>query len=72
MVTFYRREVHEKVNLTWNENGTVTYKVIKRWFFDEEKTNGSLSDQVTSINIVAAVGTPLIETYEAKSFNNLR
>ncbi|KAL0269250.1 UNVERIFIED_CONTAM: hypothetical protein PYX00_007054 [Menopon gallinae] len=48
------RENHEKVNLTWNNNGTVSYRVIKRWYFEPEMTNGSLSDLITSVNVVAA------------------
>ncbi|KAK6635773.1 hypothetical protein RUM44_001027 [Polyplax serrata] len=48
------REIHEKVNLSWNPNGTVTFRTIKRWYFVEEKTNGSLDDNVTSLNAVAA------------------
>lgn len=56
---FNNRESHEKVNLTWNKDGTVTYRTIKRWYFDKEKTKGSLDDEVTSLNAVAAVGTIL-------------
>ncbi|KDR24218.1 hypothetical protein L798_07625, partial [Zootermopsis nevadensis] len=35
-------ETHEKVNTTWNQNGTVTYQQIRRWYFDPENSNGTL------------------------------
>ncbi|XP_053613206.1 protein croquemort-like [Plodia interpunctella] len=45
------REFHSKENLTWNdENSTVTYFNKRSWHFDEERSNGSLSDLITSIN----------------------
>ncbi|XP_067010074.2 protein croquemort [Anabrus simplex] len=46
-------EVHEKVNLTWNPNNTISYKQIRRWYFDAERSNGSLDDEVTTLNVVA-------------------
>ncbi|XP_013187178.1 protein croquemort [Amyelois transitella] len=45
------REFHSKVNLTWNDqNSTITYFNERWWHFQEEMSNGSLSDLVTSIN----------------------
>ncbi|XP_068632720.1 protein croquemort-like [Battus philenor] len=50
-------EQHSKVNITWNDNGTITYYNERWWHFQPELSNGSLSDQITSINpIVATVG----------------
>ncbi|KAJ8959906.1 hypothetical protein NQ318_011643 [Aromia moschata] len=43
----------EKSNITWNANNTVTFKHLKKWYFDPERSNGSLYDAVTSINPVA-------------------
>jgi len=48
-------EQHLKVDAVWNdENGTVTYKQVRQWQFVPDKSNGSLSDQVTILNPVAA------------------
>ncbi|XP_069695590.1 protein croquemort-like isoform X2 [Periplaneta americana] len=51
------QEFHEKVNITWNENHTISYKQIKRWYFDEEKSNGTLKDNITTLNVVALSAT---------------
>ncbi|GFQ69286.1 protein croquemort [Trichonephila clavata] len=45
------RESREKVNITWNENGTVSYKQIRRWYYQPDRTNGSLDDIVTTLNV---------------------
>ncbi|GIY53884.1 hypothetical protein CDAR_87022 [Caerostris darwini] len=46
------RESREKVNITWNEdNSTVSYRQIRRWFFQPDRTNGSLDDVVTTLNV---------------------
>nr|CAD7264916.1 unnamed protein product [Timema shepardi] len=53
------RETHQKVNITWNDNNTVSYRQTKRWFFDQDRSNGSLQDNVTTLNVVAVVSTGL-------------
>ncbi|XP_035216630.1 protein croquemort-like isoform X1 [Stegodyphus dumicola] len=45
------REAREKVNITWNNNGTVSYKQIKRWYYQPDRTNGSLYDVITTLNV---------------------
>nr|CAD7603521.1 unnamed protein product [Timema genevievae] len=50
-------ETHQKVNITWNSNHTVSYRQVKRWFFDKDHSNGSLEDNVTTLNVVAVVST---------------
>ncbi|XP_054718007.1 protein croquemort-like [Uloborus diversus] len=45
------RETREKVNITWHDNGTVSYQQVKRWFFEHELTTGSLEDVVTTVNV---------------------
>ncbi|CAH2077141.1 unnamed protein product, partial [Iphiclides podalirius] len=51
------KERHAKENITWNDNSTVTYYNERWWTFQPEMSNGSLSDNITSINpIVATVG----------------
>jgi len=49
------RENRTKVNVTFNSNETVTYMQLKSWKFDQSLSNGSLSDHVTTINIVVNV-----------------
>ncbi|CAH2004270.1 unnamed protein product [Acanthoscelides obtectus] len=49
--TFY--ETKEKTNITWNNNNTVTYKNMKKWWYVPEKSNGTLADTVISVNPVA-------------------
>lgn len=43
-------ETHTKANITFNDNSTVTFFNQRYWYFVPEKSNGSLSDNVTSIN----------------------
>jgi len=45
------REVEKKVNLVWNEDGTVSYKRKKFWYFEREMSVGPLTDVVTTINV---------------------
>ena len=50
-------EQPDKVNITWHpENSTVSYMRKSRFYFDEEKSGGSLDDVITSLNVVALVG----------------
>ncbi|XP_056632465.1 protein peste-like isoform X1 [Diorhabda sublineata] len=46
-------ETKEKVDIVWNDNGTVTYKNLKKWWFNQEKSKGSSYDPFTSINPIA-------------------
>ncbi|CAK1600590.1 unnamed protein product [Parnassius mnemosyne] len=48
------RESHSKVNITWNDNSTVTFYNERWWHFQPELSNGSLSDNITSINPIVA------------------
>merc|ERR1711892_285689 len=45
------REVEKKVNLTWHENGTISYRRVKFWYFERELSVGPLTDAVTTINV---------------------
>lgn len=53
------RENRTKVNITLNNNNTITYMQLKSWQFDSTISNGSLSDQITTINIVLNVNFKL-------------
>ncbi|XP_075974431.1 protein peste-like isoform X2 [Anticarsia gemmatalis] len=49
------REKRKHVNVTWHEhNGTVAYKTQRSWFFDEQNSNGTLQDNITTLNVIAA------------------
>ena len=40
-----------QVNINWHDNGTVSYRRMKHWFFEPSMSVGSLSDTVTTINV---------------------
>ncbi|KAL0267346.1 UNVERIFIED_CONTAM: hypothetical protein PYX00_009639 [Menopon gallinae] len=44
----------EKVDIAFHDNGTVSYKLKRYWYFDRERSVGPLSDRITSANPVAA------------------
>ncbi|XP_050347319.1 protein croquemort-like [Nymphalis io] len=48
------RESHTKKNLTWNDNGTVTFYNERFWHYVPEMSNGSLSDIIVNINPIVA------------------
>lgn len=50
------REERSHVNVTWNNhNGSLAYRTLRRFFFDPHTSNGSLQDNVTTLNVIAAV-----------------
>lgn len=48
-------ESHKRTNITWNENGTVTYNQIRTWHFMPDMSNGTLNDEITTLNVMSAV-----------------
>lgn len=48
-------ERHLKENLTFNSNDTVTFYQRRTWYFDKEKSNGSLDDMITTAHVISAV-----------------
>ncbi|KAK9870107.1 hypothetical protein WA026_006202 [Henosepilachna vigintioctopunctata] len=46
-------EHHSRVNISFNDNNTVSFNTIRTWHFVPEKTNGSLDDNITTLNTVA-------------------
>lgn len=49
-------EEHVRVNVTFHpENGTVSFDQIRTYHFMPEMSNGTLDDNVTNINAIAAV-----------------
>ncbi|BFF95630.1 protein croquemort [Drosophila madeirensis] len=47
-------EKHKKENFTFFENATVAYYERRTWFFDAEKSNGTLDDMVTAAHAITA------------------
>ena len=45
------RERWEKVNVSFNPNGTVSYEPTKKFFFSRELSQGDESDIVLTLNI---------------------
>ncbi|KAJ8959905.1 hypothetical protein NQ318_011642 [Aromia moschata] len=62
---FRFKEIKEKVNITWHDNSTISYKHKKSYFFDEENNFRSLSDVISTINAV-----PLTIGYKTRNFIN--
>ncbi|KAF5278411.1 hypothetical protein FQA39_LY05900 [Lamprigera yunnana] len=58
------REHREKVNLTWNENDTVSYELLRIWYFDKENSVGKLTDEITTLNAVS-----MSAAYHIKDWN---
>ncbi|XP_055891702.1 lysosome membrane protein 2-like [Biomphalaria glabrata] len=49
------RERRLKVNITWNQNGTISYRQIRKYTFDPEMSAGNETDLITTINPVVAL-----------------
>jgi len=45
------RQVERKVGLVWHNNGTVSYRRLKFWYFHPELSVGTLNDTVRTINV---------------------
>jgi len=65
---FVFTEQHHKARLVWNENGTVSYRQIRTWHFVPELSKGSLDDNVTILNSVAATMGNMIDVHVAKGW----
>lgn len=48
-------EVHERKNLVWNDNNTVTFNQRRTWHFDPDRSNGTMDDRVTNLNVISLV-----------------
>ncbi|XP_012253552.2 protein croquemort-like isoform X2 [Athalia rosae] len=48
------REVHIKVNQSWHDNGTITFRQQRFWYFEESMSNGTLDDKVTNLDVISA------------------
>ncbi|KAJ8920039.1 hypothetical protein NQ315_011689, partial [Exocentrus adspersus] len=63
---YFFSETKEKTGIVWNDNNTVTFKHLKKWYFDPDRSKGRLTDTVTSINPVA-----LSAAYTTRHWNYL-
>ncbi|CAH1156005.1 unnamed protein product [Phaedon cochleariae] len=61
---YYYVETKEKTNITWNANDTISFKHLKTWWYDQSRSNGSLSDPFTTINPIS-----LSAAYTARYWN---
>lgn len=52
-------EKYKKVDITWNDNDTVSFRQLKTWHFDAKGSKGTLEDKVTNLNPVAVVSNDL-------------
>lgn len=52
---FYFRENWEKINISFHDNGTVTYQTRKLYYFDREASYGSEDDMITTLNVPVTV-----------------
>lgn len=56
-------EHHKRVNMTWNPNDTITFMQERRWYFQEDLSNGTLDDKITNLNVIATTAA-----YTARNF----
>lgn len=50
------KEVHDRVDLDWhNDNDTISFNQTRTWYFDSERSTGTLDDLITNINVIATV-----------------
>jgi scavenger receptor class B, member 1 len=55
---FRFQDIPFKVNVTWHDaNSTVSYRKQSRYFFVPEQSKGRLDDVITSVNVIALVGS---------------
>merc|ERR1719370_1555152 len=47
-------EYHHKKDVKWNNNGTVTYKTLREYHFNQELSKGKLDDTITIANPISA------------------
>lgn len=55
---FVFKEVHDRVNVTWNDNDTVTFNQTRTWTFVPEESP-DLSTNITNLNVIPVVSFAL-------------
>ncbi|KAI5744521.1 hypothetical protein M8J76_003017 [Diaphorina citri] len=56
-------ENKEVVQVKFHDNGTVSYKQERRWYFDSEYSAGSLKDNVTTLNAVVVSAAATVKNW---------
>ncbi|KAL1505375.1 hypothetical protein ABEB36_004958 [Hypothenemus hampei] len=57
-------ETKEKINITWNSNNnTVSFYHLKKWWFNQERSNGSLDDPVVSVNPIGLTSSLTVRNW---------
>lgn len=57
-------EIRQKVNITFHpENNTVSYFQQRFWYFDQERSNGTLQDNITQLDAVAVSATHKVRNW---------
>ena len=52
MLKYHFREVHERVNIQMlDHNYTIQFQQKRWWQFVKERSNGSLEDKITTLNV---------------------
>ena len=46
-----------KTNITFQPDYTVQYRQKKFWYFDAERSNGSLDDEIYTLNMIAVAAS---------------
>lgn len=49
-----------QINISWHDNGTVEFYNQRTWYFEPEMSNGSLTDEIVSVNPVIVVSCNLL------------
>lgn len=49
-------EKHKRVNIEWHDNDTVSFNTIRTWHYQPDRSNGSLTDLITNLNVISMVG----------------
>lgn len=66
-------EKHTRVNVSFHpENDTVSFGQIRTWHFVPEMSNGTMSDNVTNVNVVAAVRFKRSIFHRISNFTNFK
>lgn len=51
-------ESHERNDLDWHDdNATISFNQTRTWHFQADRSNGSLDDLLTNLNVISVVST---------------
>ncbi|XP_045474606.1 protein croquemort-like [Harmonia axyridis] len=61
---FVFKEIVHKWNITFNDNDTISFRNFKEYFFQQDKSNFTLNDNITALNVI-----PLIASDKSRNWN---